>query len=471
MNFDAEDRDGANRMADMEASVKKFEEILLADPTPYVEEDTLEEVAEYYFLTGQLESATHACDMGLHLHSHSLALLILRIQLHIAANELLAAEDLLEKAFLYHPNDPELLALKGVLLNFQGQYSEAILLFHKIADEAQDPSFIYFHLGESYQNLGEWSLAVAHYKKAIEDGLTNGAIYQEISFCLNMESNDPEAGVRFFKELVDQNPFSVPGWYFLGVNLTMHEKWDEAYQAYDYALALDEKNLGARMQAGHLCMDLEKYPQASEHYLLAHQLDEKDADILTHLGASYEYQSDWDNARTYYQKAVEIAPEWDDAWYGLGMVAFKQKQWHIAHHYAKKAIELNDYEVKYFELLADACLQLGLLFESTEACRAAIELEFKNPDLWLRLAEIWAFENEFESATEVLKEALEELPLDENIHYRLAVYLLKGGRPKEAFTFLESGLALNHSAHEQIYGFFPDLETQKLLFQVVQKLG
>lgn len=471
MNFDAEDRDGTNRMADMEASVRKFEEILLADPAPYLEEDTLEEVAEYYFLTGQLESATHACDMGLYLHNHSLALHLLRVQLHIAANELLAAEVLLDKAFLYHPNDPELRALKGVLLNFQGHYTEAIALFHEIALVTQDPSFIYFHLGESYQNLGEWSEAVIYYKKAIDDGLANDAIYQEISFCLSMNGNDSEAGVQFFQELVDSNPFSVYGWYFLGVNLTMVERWEEAHRAYDYALALDENNLIARVQAGHLCMDLEKYAQASEHYLLAHKLDEKDPDILTHLGAAFEYQLDWANARTYYQKAVDISPEWEDAWYGLGMVASKQKQWSVAHHYVKKAIELNDCEVKYFELLGEASLQLGLLFESTEACRAAIELEFKNPDLWIRLAEIWAFENEFESAAEVLKEALEELPHDENIHYRLVVYLLKGGKPKEAFTYLESGLALNHPAHEQIYGFFPDLETQKLLYQVVQKLG
>lgn len=471
MNFDADDRDGANRMADMEASVKKFEEILLADPAPYVEEETLEEVAEYYFLTGQLDSATHACDMGLHLHSHSLALLVLRIQLHIAANELELAQDLLEKATLYHPNDPELLALKGVLLNFQGRFSDAIELFLQIAEEAQDPAFIYFHLGESYQNLEEWNLAIQYYKKALEDGLNNSAIYNEISFCLNMSSQGPKAGLAFFQSIVDEDPFSAMGWFYLGINLSSDGRVEEAYQAYDYALALDEKNLNILIQIGYLCMDLERYEKASEYFLLASQLDDQDPDLWTHLGASYEYQSAWPQARMYYQKAVDLAPDWDEAWFGLGMIAFKQQQWNVAHHFAKKAIELNDYEVKYFELLGDASLQLGYLFESTEAYRAAIELECKNADLWIRLSEIWAIENEFENATDVLKEALEELPHDENIHYRLAVYLLKGGRPKEAFTYLESGLALNHTAHEQIYGFFPDLETQKLLFQVIQKLA
>ena len=34
MNFNADDRDGSHRMADLEASVKKYEEILLADRTP-----------------------------------------------------------------------------------------------------------------------------------------------------------------------------------------------------------------------------------------------------------------------------------------------------------------------------------------------------------------------------------------------------------------------------------------------------
>jgi len=470
MNFNAGDRDGSHRMADLEASVKKYEEILLADPTPYVEEDTLEEVAEYYFLTGQLDSSTDACEMGLNLYPNSLALLILRIQLHIAANELEKANDLLDKASLYHPNDPELLALTGVLLNFQGEYVQAIELFQQIISEVQDPSFIYFHLGDSYQQLEEWLLAVECYKKALDEGLNNLAIFGEISFSLKM-SGIPQAGLRFFQEMVDNDPFSANAWFYLGINFGSEKRLEEAFQAYEYALALDENNKAILEQIGHLCMDLGLYDKASEHYLLAHQQDELDPDILTHLAASFEYQSNWPQARKYYQKAVDIASDWDEAWYGLGMVAFKQKQWNVAHHFAKKAIELNDYEVKYFELLGDSCLQLGYLFESTEAYRAAIELECSNSELWIRLAEIWALENEFESAVDVLKEALEELPTDENIHYRLAVYLLKGGRPKEAFTYLESGLALNHSAHEQIYGFFPDLETQKLLFQVVQKLA
>jgi len=65
--------------------------------------------------------------------------------------------------------------------------------------------------------------------------------------------------------------------------------------------------------------------------------------------------------------------------------------------------------------------------------------------------------------------AIDEFPELAELYYRCAIFLIKGGQFKEAFHFLESGLLLDYDKHEIIFEFFPNLDTQKAIFKLIQQ--
>ena len=48
-------------------------------------------------------------------------------------------------------------------------------------------------------------------------------------------------------------------------------------------------------------------------------------------------------------------------------------------------------------------------------------------------------------------------------------FLIKAAQFKEAFHFLETGLMLDYDKHVLIFDYFPNLETQKAIFKLIQQ--
>jgi tetratricopeptide (TPR) repeat protein len=69
----------------------------------------------------------------------------------------------------------------------------------------------------------------------------------------------------------------------------------------------------------------------------------------------------------------------------------------------------------------------------------------------------------------VLLEGFDELPDNAELYYRMTVYLIEAGKFKEAFNYLENALILDFDGHATLYEFFPQIETQKALFKIIEQ--
>ena len=72
-------------------------------------------------------------------------------------------------------------------------------------------------------------------------------------------------------------------------------------------------------------------------------------------------------------------------------------------------------------------------------------------------------------AISLIDRALEEVPDDAELLYRMVVYQITAGHYREAFTYLENALILDFEKHEVLFEFFPKLETQKALFKIIDQ--
>ena len=73
----------------------------------------------------------------------------------------------------------------------------------------------------------------------------------------------------------------------------------------------------------------------------------------------------------------------------------------------------------------------------------------------------------FEEAIDVIREGIEELPEEAELYYRLVVYLIKMGKYKEAFTYLENALTLDFDRHTILYELMPELQKQKAIYKII----
>ena len=68
-----------------------------------------------------------------------------------------------------------------------------------------------------------------------------------------------------------------------------------------------------------------------------------------------------------------------------------------------------------------------------------------------------------------MSSGLAEIPDEPEFFYRIAIYLIEGGKFKEAFQYLENALILNFEGHTVLFDFFQKPETQKALFKIIDQ--
>ena len=150
---------------DIQSSVQRYENMLNQQENAFFDAETLEQIAEHYFVQSRFDQALEAVDLGLSHYSYSLELITLKAQILGEMQKPEEAMELIENAILLFPNDIELTLVKGYLLSQLGQHEESIQLFLASLDRTEEKDEVYFRIGLSYQAWGKpreavevWSL-------------------------------------------------------------------------------------------------------------------------------------------------------------------------------------------------------------------------------------------------------------------------------------------------------------------------
>jgi tetratricopeptide (TPR) repeat protein len=121
--------------------------------------------------------------------------------------------------------------------------------------------------------------------------------------------------------------------------------------------------------------------------------------------------------------------------------------------------------------MARSCtfFQLGNIVSSLEYFDKAISIDRNDINIWISWSFIYHEQGDTEHAIQIILDAIEDLPDEAELFYRLACYLITKGNLKEAFIYLENALILNYELHTVLFEFFQDLETQKALVKIIDQ--
>ncbi len=247
------------------------------------------------------------------------------------------------------------------------------------------------------------------------------------------------------------------------------ERFEEAIEAYEFALAIDENFASARFNMGNSLINMEKYVEALEEFKKTIEIEGPSPEVYCCIGAAYEGLGYFDLGLKYFQKSTKLDPLYDEAIFGAGNCLEKQEKWYQALHFFNKAIKLNNDNADYWKAAAHAEYKIGNIISSISAYEEASHLDPGDKETWLNWSFIYFEQGEHSKAVEVLEQGMEEVPNEADFLYRLAAYLIESGKFKEAFIHLEHALTLNFEGHTVLFDFFPKVETQKALYKIIDQ--
>ncbi|MBN1315135.1 MAG: tetratricopeptide repeat protein [Anaerolineales bacterium] len=285
-----------------------------ATPTPTRTADTYAAEAESNYLKGDLEKAIQAYEEAIRRDPTILEYYIELTRLLVFESRYDEALDYADTALFVEPNNPSALAIKSMAMDWKSS---------ALADEGLDRD---------------------------ADDMLREALG---------EAN----------RAVEQDPASAEAHAYLAEILFDLGSYDQADEAIETALLLDEKNLDVQRIAGYIT-ELRGYREtAVEHYQKAIELHPKLAMLYHALGRTYIGSGEIDNAVDSLETAIALDPNNSEYLYWLGYAYFTIGERDFAADYFQQAIELRpDYPAAH--------CQLGLIYYQQRNWEGAIpELE------------------------------------------------------------------------------------------------
>ncbi|MHA2118479.1 MAG: tetratricopeptide repeat protein [Candidatus Thorarchaeota archaeon] len=156
-----------------------------------------------------------------------------------------------------------------------------------------------------------------------------------------IESELYDEAVALLRKFLEESPDSIEGWYNLGFALSNSGKEEEAVEAYDEALAIDNMIFAIWFNKATLLYDMADFDGAKECYEEALRIDPEDAEAWNNLGNAFSRLADGASAIEAYTRAVAIRPDYAEAFYNSANAHFIEGDDERAIACAEAALELD----------------------------------------------------------------------------------------------------------------------------------
>jgi tetratricopeptide (TPR) repeat protein len=299
-------------------------------------------------------------------------------------------------------------------------------------------------------------LAIRNFKLALaEDPEFEEPLYEAVYAF--QEMGDFEGALKFCKQQLDIHPYSVVGWFSLASLYQYKGLFEQAIQAVDFAIAIDEGFISAYYVKGICLMELGRYEAAVKVFLELLNQDPADAATLMSLAECYEELDNPGRARFYYTKVTNYVDDFPEAYIGIAATLETESRFLEAAEQYRRATTLHTGSFDAWLGLAHCEYELGNRVLAWEALEKAIELDPGETSLWLDWAQKLLEDGQHSQALDLMERGLQMNPRSVDLAYHYAAYAFEAGRAKSGFVALENALLLDYKRHQILYKISPKL--------------
>ncbi len=447
-------------------SLSKFESMLKTNKVFFFDSEEFEDIILHYMDTGRMNLAKKALKLGLEQHPKSTGLKLVHVEMLVYEDKLEIAEKLLNELYAIEPTNEEIYIQKANIYSKKDQHDKAIEYLKIALEYTDDFADVHSMIGMEYLFMDNLELAKENFIKCLDEDTEDYSALYNVVYCFDFLDQNEEA-VVYLNNFIDKNPYSEVAWHQLGRQYYALKNYEKAVWAFDYATLIDEGFLGAFMEKAKSYEKLKNFKEAIECYKIAIELDDPSSFVLLRMAKCYERLENYEFALNYYQQTVHEDPLLDKGWIAITDFYIRQKNYQNALYYVNKAIAIDGDNSMYWKRFAAVNSALHFFEEAEFGYRKAFEAGDVNLDTFTLWTDVLQFLGEFESAIEILTNAMELFPEEYEIEYRLAGLYFLINQTKKGTIHLNNGLELNYKNKTVLKDNFPvvweRIEVQKII--------
>ncbi len=421
--------------------LKHYDNMRNGRSTMFLEEDAFEKIIDWFDDQEEFGKALEAAEISIEYFPFSASLLLRKADLLLATRKYHEALEILEKAELLDANDVNLYILKtDAYLALDMQEKAVALLQEAIRQfEGEEKTELLFELADVYDDYEEFDKVFDCLMMILKAEPTNEEALYKICFWTDFTGRNEES-IRLHRRIIDEHPYNELAWFNLGAAYQGLKLYEKAIDAYQYAIAIDEKFDYAYRNIGDAYIRLRKYREAIEALEKVLELSKPEEVIYEAIGHCYDRMKNYAQARFHYRKASHLAPEDSKLLYKLALTYYNEQQWTSAIKSLEAALKIHRQQHEYNLLMGECKLHLGLVKEAIQYFSAAVRLRPRNMAGWEALIRcLYSAEMYNEARVQALA-AIEHTGKKPLFIYYLSAILLAQGKTKAALLYLAQAL-------------------------------
>jgi tetratricopeptide (TPR) repeat protein len=421
--------------------LKQYNNLRNGYSSVFLEEDAFEKIIDYYDDKEELSKALEAADTAIEYFPYSAPLLIKKADLLLATRKYREALDILETAELFDGSDINLYILKTDAYLAMDLHDKAVELLEKAIHsfEGEEKIELLFELADVYDDYEEFEKVFDCLKLILREDPTNEEALYKICFWTDFTGRNEES-IRLHLKIIDNHPFSELAWFNLAAAYQGLKLYEKSIDAYQYALAIDEKFDYAYRNIGDAYIRLRKYKEAIEALEKVLELSKPEEVIYEAIGHCYDRMKNFAQARFNYRKASHLNPEDSKLVYKIACTYYNEGQWVSAVKQLDAALKLHRLQPEYNLLMGECKIQLQEIKDAIQYLMTAVRVRPKNITGWEALIRCLFHSGFYVEARQQALTALSHTNNKPVFLYYLSAILFATNKSKEGLIYLEKAL-------------------------------
>lgn len=240
----------------------RYEGMAESHAPTYFDAEELTDIAEYYASQGEEEKAEDAIDFALRLHPNNTDALVFKSRSLCIKGKLDEAYQVMN--LIEDTSDREVKFLKADLLMEERRMEEAELIYEELASSEDESLEVLVDIALTCMDANQKEYAYKWIQKIRKKGYneTNSQKYRDLwcDFCMTF--GEAEKATKAFQLSLDELPYSISHWNGMAKCYLAQMQVEQAHEAVDFALAIDEHNFEALELKGYCHIQNENYEEA-----------------------------------------------------------------------------------------------------------------------------------------------------------------------------------------------------------------
>lgn len=288
-------------------SLAKYEGMVESHTPAYFEADELIDIAEYYASIGRHEDADKAISLAIQLHPDDTDALIFRARSLMLQGKKEEAKMVMQ--LIGNTTDREYKFLQADLLMEDDRMEEADEILQQLAADEEYELDTLLDIILDYVDVNQEKYAEKWMNRLFAHfdipslSKTDQRLRDMLCDYYNT-FNQPGMAIPYLNMTLNELPYSTRHWNELGKCYLQQDQYEDAHEALDFALAIDENNTETLTLKAFVYTQTGNFKEAINCYLRLEKATEKKTPVYMALAGVYFDTKDYESAMKYIQKLL-----------------------------------------------------------------------------------------------------------------------------------------------------------------------